>query len=214
LAKTTAPLLSFDARGSVAKTVVYSSWKGRSYSRRHVIPSNPQSSEQTLTRNTFGWLQAVYKVAPVIVTDVWEAYAKGAVMTARNAFTKFNNGPLRDQTDLDLMVISGGALGGSPPASATPTPGSGTLSVAVVAPSVLPQGWTIYSAQVAIIRDQDPQSGVLYNISAGEDLTSTYAVAFSGLAAGVWQYRAWLKWTRPDGSFAYSPDIGGQSTVT
>lgn len=214
MAKTTAPLLSFGGSGQIGKTMVYGSWKGRSYVRRHVIPANPQSSEQTITRNAFSFLQSVYKFAPAIVTSVWEAYASGLVLTSRNAFTKFNLPVLRGEADLDNMIISGGANGGPPPASATPTPGSGTLSIAIVAPTVLPQGWTVYSAQAAIIRDQDPDSGTLFDILAGEDLTSTYAVAFSSLAAGVWQYRAWLKWTRPDGTFAYSPDIGGQSTVT
>jgi len=214
MAKTTAPLLSFGGSGQIGKTMVYGSWKGRSYVRRHVVPANPQSSEQTITRNAFSFLQSVYKFAPAIVTAVWEAYASGLVLTARNGFTKFNLPVLRGEADLDNMVISGGANGGPPAATATPTPGSGTLSIAITAPATLPQGWTVYAAQAAIILDQDPDSGTSFVIQAGEDLTSTYAVAFSGLAAGTYQYRAWLKWTRPDGTFAYSPDIGGQSIVT
>lgn len=214
MAKTKAPLLGFQASGQIGKTIVFGTWKGQGYARQHVIPSNPQTSEQNLTRNAFSFLQASYKIAPSLFTDAWELYAKGIAMTARNAYTKFNLGFIRGETDLDNWVASPGAKGGLPAASATPTPGSGTLSVAVAAPSVLPVGWTIYSAIVSIIRDQDPSTGVLYTVKSGEDLTSTYAVAFSGLAAGVWQYRAYLKWNRPDGTFAYSPDIGGQSTVT
>lgn len=215
MAKTTAPALSFGASGQIAKTLVYGSWKGRAYARRHVVPSNPQSSEQTLTRNCFSFLQSVYKFAPSLVTDPWEAYARGQVMTARNAFTKFNLPQLRDAGTLDDIVLSGGAYGGPPPASAVATPGDDSVSIAVTAPSVLPQGWTIYSAVAAVIREQDPDSGVLFTISAGEDLTSTYAIALSGLTDSVeYQFRAWLKWNRPDGSFAYSPDIGGQFTTT
>ncbi len=207
MAKTTAPLLSFGGSGQIGKTMVYGSWKGRSYVRRHVVPANPQSSEQTITRNAFSFIQSVYKFAPSLVTDVWEAYASGLVLTARNGFTKFNLPVLRGESDLNNMVLSGGANGGPPPVSQVVTPGSGTLSVAVTAPSVLPQGWTIYSAITAIIRDQDPDTGVLFTISATEDLTSAYVNAFSGLGAHTWQVRTWLKWTRPDGSFAYSPDI-------
>jgi len=214
LAKTTAPLLSFDARGQIGKTQVYGSWKGRSYVRRHVVPANPQSTEQTITRNAFSFLQSVYKQAPALATDPWDAYAKGAVMTARNAFTKFNLPVIRDMADLDNMVLSPGAKGGPPPTAAVSTPGSDQLSVAVTAPTVLPQGWTIYSAVVAAIRDQDPDTGVLFNITAGEDTTSPYTVVLTGLGAHEYQYRAWLKWNRPDGTFAYSPSIGGQSTST
>jgi len=213
MAKTTAPLLSFGGSGQIGKTMVYGSWKGRSYVRRHVVPANPQSVEQTVTRNCFSFLQSVYKFAPALVTDVWTAYAAGLVLTARNGFTKLNLPVLRGETDLTNMTLSGGALGGPPPLDAVATPGSGQLSVAVTAPSVLPQGWTIYSAVVAVIRDQDPDSGTLFTITAGEDLTSAYAVVLTGLTSSeLYQVRAWLKWNRPDGSFAYSPDIATTGT--
>jgi len=214
MAKTTAPILSFGASGQIAKTMVYATWKGRAYARRHVIPANPNSSEQQLTRNTFSFLQSVYKYAPAGVTAPWEAYAKGAVMTARNAFTKFNNSNLRPETDLNLLSLSPGALGGPPPASAVSTPGSGQLSIAIAAPATTPSGWTIAKAVAACIQDQDPQSGTLFTITEGEDTTSTYTVVLTGLGAHLYQYRAWLVWNRPDGSLAYSPDIGGQSTST
>jgi len=212
MAKTTAPLLSFSASGQIAKTQVYSKWKGRGYVRRHVVPSNPQTAEQSLTRNAFTFLQNVYKLAPALFTDPWDAYARGLVMTSRNALTKQNLPTLRTATDLNIFTFSPGALGGLPPASAVATPGAGQISVAIAAPAVVPSGWTVYSAITAIIRDQDPQSGVLYNITALEDLTSAYVNLFTGLDAADWQVGSWLKWTRPDGQFAYSPSI--QSTVT
>lgn len=212
--KTTAPLLSFGASGQIAKTMVYASWKGRQYARRHVVPANPQSTEQTKTRSVFSWLQATYKLAPSLVTDVWTAYAKGLVLTNRNAFSKLNISALRAASDLSVFTMSPGALGGLPPATQVVTPGSGSLSVAVTAPTVLPQGWTIYSAITAIIRDQDPHTGVLYNISALEDTTAPYTNAFSGLGAHAFRVFSWLKWTRPDGTFAYSPSIETTGTST
>jgi len=110
MAKTTAPLLSFGGSGQIGKTMVYGSWKGRSYVRRHVTPANPQTAEQTVTRNAFSFIQSVYKFAPSLVTDVWDAYASGLVLTARNGFTKFNLPVLRGESDLANMVLSGGAL--------------------------------------------------------------------------------------------------------
>ncbi len=214
MAKTTAPLLSFDAAGAIGKTQVYARWKGRSYARRYLVPSNPQSTEQSLTRNAFSFLQAVWKIAPPLVTAPWQLYVRGKVLTDRNAFTKFNLPTLRPATDLSVFAMSPGALGGLPPASMTPVGTSGTITTAVVAPSPLPQGWTITSAVVAAIRAQDPHSGILYTTYAGEDTTSTYSVALTGLAAGDYEVFAWLKWMRPDGSIAYSPSIQGTVTVT
>lgn len=212
MAKTTAPLLSFGGSGQIGKTMVYGSWKGRPYVRRHVIPANPQSAEQTVTRNAFSFLQSVYKFAPALVTDVWEAYASGLVMTARNGFTKLNLPVLRGEADLTNITLSGGALGGPPPTGLTVTPGSGTLTVDVAVPTVLPQGWTIAAAVVAAIEDQDPDSGTSFDITAGQDTTSTYQVVLTSLPATLHQVRGWLKWTRPDGSTAYSPDIASTGT--
>lgn len=212
--KTTAPLLSFGASGQIAKTMVYASWKGRAYARRHVIPANPQTTEQTSTRNVFSFLQSVYKLMPALATAPWEAYAKGKVLTARNAFGKSNISTLRAASNLNVFELSPGALGGLPPVSQAITPGSGTLSVAVTVPTVLPQGWTIFSAVTAIIRDQDPHSGILFQVSALEDTTSPYTNAFSALGAHAFQVVSWLKWTRPDGSLAYSPGIQSIGTST
>lgn len=214
MAKTTAPALSFGASGKIADTMVFGTWKGQSYVRRHVVPANPQTTEQTKTRNAFSWLQAVYKLAPSLVTDVWEAYAKGKVFTARNGFTSQNLPTLRPATDLSVMTMSPGALGGLPATAAVVTPGAGQLSVAVSVPAVLPQGWTIASAVVAAIEDQNPQSGALYTVTAGEDTSDPYTVVLTGLDAALYQVFAWLKWTRPDGLTAYSPSIQTTGTPT
>jgi len=215
MAKTTAPLLSFGASGQIGSTLVYGSWKGRDYTRRYVIPANPQSTEQTLTRNCFSFLQSVYKVAPSLATAPWAAYARGKPLTDRNAFTKFNLPLLRDSGTLDDFVASPGALGGLPPTLVASTPGSEQLQIDVTAPSTLPTGWTIAAAVAMAIREQDPDSGLLFEITAGEDTTSTYQIVLTGLTPSVeYQYRAYLRWTRPDGLIAYSPALGGQDTPT
>jgi len=214
MAKPTAPLLSFGASGQLGRTLVFGSWKGRSYARRYVVPSNPNTLSQQETRSAFSFIQSVYKFAPSLVVAPWEAYAKGIVMTARNAFTKSNLAAIRGETDLDLLTLCGGALGGPPPASMVSTPGSGQVSVAITAPSDIPSGWTVYSAVAAAIKDGDPATATDFIVTAGEDLTASYTVVLTGLPAGVTQVRSWLKWTRPDGQIAYSPELATQSTVT
>lgn len=212
--KTTAPLLSFDARGQIAKTQVYSSWRGRSYVRRYVIPSNPQSAEQTVTRNAFSFLQAVYKLAPPLATAPWETYIKGKPLTARNAFTKFNLPVLRGEADLANVVFSPGALGGLPPISVVVTPGADQLVVTMSAPSPVPTGWTVQAAVAAAISDQDPDTGTLTTVVAGEDLTAAYSIALTGLDEVLHRVGAWLRWVRSDGLIAYSPSIISSGTPT
>jgi len=215
MAKPTAPLLSFGASGQIGKTLVYGSWKGQPFARRHVVPFNPQSVEQTVTRNAFTFLQSVYKYAPALMTDVWEAYAKGKTLTARNGFTKGSLGNIRGESDLALLRLSVGAGGGPPPTAVVVTPGNDQLSMAISVPTSLPTGWSIYSAIAAVIPDQDPDSGVMYETTAGEDLTAAYVVLITGLrSAQLYQVRAWLKWTRDDGTYAYSPDIASTGLTT
>jgi hypothetical protein len=47
MAKTTGPLFSLTASGTVGNTITYSNWKGRPYVRRRVIPMNPQLHKRT-----------------------------------------------------------------------------------------------------------------------------------------------------------------------
>lgn len=212
MAKIVAPLMSFDGAGQIGKTLVYASWRGRNYARRWVSPAQPRTTAQMETRNTFSFLQATYKRAPTLFTAPWLAGSKGRPLTDRNLFTKSNNGPLIGETTLDNLIFSPGAFGGLPPASMVITPGSGTLSIAITPPSA-PVGWTIASAVAAVIRDQDPQTGLLYTVTAGQDTTAPYTVLLSGLTGGsIYQVGAWLTWTKPDGSTAYSPDIRDQDT--
>jgi len=60
MARVFAPLCSFDARGQVARAIVFSIWKGINYVRRYIIPQNPQTAAQTYVRAIFsmavdGW---------------------------------------------------------------------------------------------------------------------------------------------------------------
>ncbi len=47
------PIVSFHASGKLAKTVVYSAWKGIGVAREYVVPSNPKTPSQTTQRSHF-----------------------------------------------------------------------------------------------------------------------------------------------------------------
>lgn len=51
MAKVSGPLMSMDARGKFANTLVFSGWKGRPTVRQLVQPTNPMSTDQVTARN-------------------------------------------------------------------------------------------------------------------------------------------------------------------
>jgi len=154
------------------------------------------------------------RFAPAGFSDPWDAYVKGKVLTPRNAFSKFNIPLLRPAVDVQDMVFSPGSLGGISPASVIATPGNDQISVAIAAPALAPSGWTILKAVAVAIADQDPQSGTLYEMTLGEDLTSTYTIVLAGLSEVLHVVGGYLVWTRPDGLLAYSPSMNTTATPT
>lgn len=207
MAKPVAPLLAFSASGTVAKTAVYASWRGRQYVRRWVVPANPKSTDQELTRSAFKWLQAVWKVSSADFQAPWTAFASGRPLTNRNAFGSKNIAALRVASDLSAMVFSPGANAGLAPVSAAASAGSGQLTVTVTAPTT-PTGWTAVEAVAVAIRSQDPNSGVLYTSTSGTDSSAPYSIVLTGLTSSqLYQVGAWMVWTKPDGTTAYGPSV-------
>jgi len=214
MAKVTGPLLSLGAGGSIAKTQVYSTWKGRPYVRRHVIPSNPDTSEQRLTRNLFTWANNVWKNSPAGLTDPWNLFATGQVLTGRNAFVGKNVKAMREETDLDLMVFSPGAKGGVAPSTVVATGGNDSISVAITAPAV-PTGWTLVRSWAACLPQQDPQTGVAYIPVVASAAANPWTVDLTGLLdATLYEVGAWLEWEKPDESIAYSASLNDTATTT
>lgn len=205
MARLTGPLMSLGASGTIAKTLTYADWKGIAYARTRVIPSNPQSSSQSQTREVFAYLQDLYKFFPAIAREPWVAAVRGIPMTPQNMLLSKNVSALRTESDLNFLVLSPGAAGGIPPTDIVVTPGNDQLSVAVSVPAA-PTSWTLVGAQGVVVFDQDPHDPLSVNSPvAQEDLTSTYTLVFTGLAsAALYQVGVWLKWTTPNLSTAYS----------
>ena len=110
MAKTTAPLLSFGANGQIAKTQVYASWRGVKYSRRYVVPANPRTTAQQLTRTTFAFMREMWKVAPSGLKAPWDAFATGKPFLGLNKFVGENIRVLRSQPDMANFIGSPACL--------------------------------------------------------------------------------------------------------
>jgi len=215
VAKLTGPLLSFGAKGQIGKTLVTADWKGIKYARQYTIPANPQTSEQTVTRTAFSFLQALWLNSPTLFRAPWTANAVGRAYTDRNKLVAENMPVIRAELDLNNFIASPGALGGPPLSSLTAVAGgaSGEIDTTCVAPTP-PTGWTLVSVTFVAIPDQDPSDPFLGPLVGISDAAAPYTADFTGLIAGAdYQITAWPVWTRPDGKTAYSPAIHDQAVV-
>jgi hypothetical protein len=212
MAKPTAPLLSFGALGTIAKTVTFSKWKGRAYVRQHVIPANPQTAEQTLTRNAFSFANSAWKIGGPLLRAPWDRFATGQVLTGRNEFMGRFVNENRPEVDLLSWNMSPGAKGGLPLVSAVLTsPGANDILVTCVTPTP-PTGWTVTATVAAAIRDQDPQTEVLYTTTEDEDVGGLLPLLPDLTTAVLYVVGAWIQWAKPDGSIAYSVATMGTFT--
>lgn len=213
MAVPTGPLLSFGASGSIGKTIVFSKWKGRSYVRRHVIPSNPQSSAQTLTRNVFTFSSNVWKASPTLLRAPWDRFATGQVLTGRNAFIGKNITAMRSEVDTEDWIGSPGAKGGLPFSAMALTPVSQGFDVTNTVPAI-PTGWSFIVGVAAALEAQNPQSDTDYLITAISDAVAGDPMQLTGLKATTeYTVNAWIQWTKADGSTAYGPSVLATGTT-
>jgi len=214
MAKTTAPLFGFGATGSLGKAIVFGSWRGVGYARRHVIPANPKSTGQVLTRDIFRNLDVRWKQAGPIMRAPWDRFAVGQKFVGRNAYLGKNVNLTRPETDLDDYIGSPGAKGGLAPLTLVLTSvAAGGIEAVVTAPAP-PTGWTLTAAQATMLKEQTPQAVVTDIVQEGEDLAAPFSIDIVGLDTVEYQVQAWLKWLKADGSIAYGASISDQIVVT
>ncbi len=215
MSKLTAPLLSFDARGKIADTLVYANWRGVPYARRMVIPGNPKTTGQVLTRDIFRNLELRWKQGGPILRAVWDRFAVGQKFVGRNAYLGKNIAVLRGDLLMSDYIGSPGAKGGLPPSTLVLTTVASLGIEAVVTTPAAPTGWTLTGVQVTGLVDQTPELTVADVVEEGEDLVAApYQVDFTGLTAVDYVVQAWIKWAKPDGSVAYGASISDTITVT
>lgn len=84
MAKSPAPFMSINARGSLAGLLTASNWKGIPYLRLLVTPSNPRTSGQLAVRNIFG---SVAKACKAVLTSFADMAGVGSpfFVAARDA---------------------------------------------------------------------------------------------------------------------------------
>lgn len=84
------PLMSFDASGSVAETIVFSKWKGRNYVRQHVVPSNPETGLQVGVRGMLRFTSQSFATLGAVIIARWKALSDPKSITPLNSFVALN----------------------------------------------------------------------------------------------------------------------------
>lgn len=215
MSKTTAPALSFQAKGQIGKTMVYSRWRGIDYVRQYVIPANPQTVAQQNVRKTFALLREMYKIAPALVVAAWDAFATGRPFTGMNKFVGENVRVLNGQADMDAFIGSPGARGGlAPVAIAVDSLAVGAITVDFTLPA-LPAGWAMHGAVAGAFKNQAPNGFFEGAFVAAEDVAAPMnQVVLNGLESGEeYVVFAFLRQTKPDGKIAYSVSLSDTQVV-
>lgn len=218
MAKTTAPLLSFEAAGQIGKTQVYGKWRGIPYARRYTIPANPNTESQQATRGCFGWCNGVWKQLSPNVQAVFTLFSKGRPFTNRNAFISKNLSGLRGTdavpaTTLAAAILSPGANAGLAALSiSTEDEGDHTLNITINPPEV-PDGWTVVKVHVVAFVQANANTSTTYISYYGSAAADPWLVNLEGEGAATYACFGFVEYTKPDGSTAYSPSLYASQIV-
>ena len=119
MAKVTGPLLSFDARGAIGKTLVFIGWKGLKTIRQFVIPANPRTAGQVAQRTKLSKLVKYWQKLSADDKGGWDKQApiEPKVMSGFNSSTKHG------------IASLGAFVPGTAAADYTSTPGTGDIAV-------------------------------------------------------------------------------------
>lgn len=90
MVKIKGPMLSLDAAGTLGNAVVFSTWKGKSYVRAHVAPTNPKSLPQIAIRAMLAFLSSQWASLTPGQQATWEESAIEANCSPFNRYLGYN----------------------------------------------------------------------------------------------------------------------------
>lgn len=85
-----APLLSLGASGTIGGALVFATWKGRAYVRKHAVPSNPRSGGQLSSRAMLQFLSQYWTNLSSVQKADWDTRAAVTNISPFNAFVAYN----------------------------------------------------------------------------------------------------------------------------
>lgn len=130
MVKVYAPALSIDASGTLAKSMVFSKWKGRNYVRSHVKPAQPRSGSQVGVRAMFKFLAQQWAGLTSGNKATWLTPSKQTNVSEFNASTSYNQ--KRWRNFLTPTKAYPAALASTPPTIPTATATAGVRQITLV----------------------------------------------------------------------------------
>jgi len=147
MAGTTAPLFGLGASGTIGKAITFSSWRGRTYVRKRVVPANPKSGLQVGMRAGFKFVTQIWGTLTTAQKADWADLAAADNITNLNADVRYNQQRLRQG---NLPVRTTGEDAGTTPAKPTIALAAGyrQLTVTITAGADAPEfDWAIYGSK-------------------------------------------------------------------
>jgi len=114
MAKVTGPLFSVDARGKIADSIVFMGWRGLKTVRRYVIPANPRTSAQVITRGFFSTAVNLYHTLSSLDKAALRRSASGQPYSGFNLFVGWCKKALDTAvtwTTIHTVTLTPGAAG-------------------------------------------------------------------------------------------------------
>lgn len=206
MARTKGPLMSLEASGTIAKTLVYARWKGRPYTREHVIPHNPKTATQQSVRAMVKFISQIYATLSTTIKQHWTDQGAKSEITGMNFMVRTNqaqraqgNGPYQD------FPATAGATAAAP--TLTPTAGRKQVTIAISQPPPANTwAWMLWSTPGAVVTP-GPNTLIAIVPNAAVNFVHT------GLVPGtVYHYKASWVDPRNGGIGTASADVTGTPT--
>ena len=150
MAKTTNPLTSIEASGSIESILTFSSSKGRSYVKKFAVPANPNTADQLRARVAFSMASRMAKDWQELVTSTFGERAQREQTTARSIFVREATKGFAGGVSMtpDGLIVRVTQPSSTVTGSATVNPGSITWTWAVSSGGPL-YGWLVVVSKVS-----------------------------------------------------------------
>lgn len=184
MVKVTGPMMSIDASGTLAKTLVFGKWKGRNVVRSHAIPANPKTAGQVSTRAMMKFLSQSWTNLTTAQKATFDELAATYAISPFNAYVREN---MNRWTQFEGPTVEIGSVANTPPTlgALTVTDGVGELTVSQAITTASDMWGVLFMASTTTAYTpvkSDLKLGV-YGV------VTPVAGVITGLAAGTWFIR-------------------------
>lgn len=215
MARVSGPVISIGGKGQIGKSLIFSDWRGVKYAKQYVVPANPQTAEQSKTRDVFSYSSDFWRMATADAKKPWTEYAKNRPFTDRNSIIGKNVLSLRGKANNNDLVISPGVRSGPVLVSISAVTGAAAGQINVTATEgTTPTGWTLDRVVWVLVKQQDPTVALIGQVFSSVDTATPFSATVSGLTAGaVYVVGAFPEYTTDTGRYAAGASINTTATA-